>query len=428
MTLQSLSPEEACSFTIDFAHPAFKEIEYGDLIQYVTENKAQLPDVMESDGFIYKRTCHSMGDEIFDMKTWKLWIPSSLRTKLISDAHDPPNKAHGGIAKTLHRLRERFYWPYMALDVRAFIKSCEKCQTSKSPNTILRPPMGDCFRVERTFQHLYIDFLGPYPRTKSGYTTMFIVLDQLSKFVLLEPLKSSKNTFIISYLNDRVFNVFGTPETIFSDNGSEFRSKNFVNFLDSKGVKLLNTPKYSPQSNSSERVNRSIIEAIRCYIEEHSTWDENLGDITSALRSSVHQTLRVSPYEALFGQTMIQCGKDYELLRKLDGLNCSGIEILPKSDRQQIMHEYFMKQIKKANQLSAKRYNTRARPSSFTVDQEVYCRTFPLSSFTNSYTAKFAPKFKKARILKILGKHRYELADLSGKTIGVYHAKDIKPM
>lgn len=426
--LESQSPEDICSFTIDFKDPAFTEPEYVDLISYVADNKDQVPDVMESNGFVYKRTCHSLGDEIFDMKTWKLWIPSALRAKLISDAHDPPDKAHGGIAKTLHRLRERFYWPYMALEVRAYIKSCEKCQTSKSPNTILRPPMGDCFHVERTFQHLYIDFLGPYPRTKHGYTTMFIVLDHLSKFVLLEPLKSSKTSLIILFLKNRVFDVFGTPETIFSDNGSEFRSKDFGDFLSSQGVKLLNTPKYTPQSNSSERVNRSIVEAIRCYIEEHSTWDENLGEITSALRSSVHQTLRVSPYEALFGQTMVQCGKDYELLRKLDALNCSGLEVIPRSDRQQVMHEYFMKHIKKANESSAKRYNTRARENSFRVDDEVYCRTFPVSSFSNNYTAKFAPKFRKARVLNILGKNRYELADRGGKSLGVYHAKDIKPM
>lgn len=113
---------------------------------------------------------------------WKLWVPSSLSPKLISDAHDPPSKAHGGIAKTLHRLHERFYWPFMALEVRAYIETCKNCQTSKSPNTILRPPMGKCFHVERAFQHLYIDFLGSIREKKNGHTTRFIVLDQLTKF------------------------------------------------------------------------------------------------------------------------------------------------------------------------------------------------------------------------------------------------------
>lgn len=426
--LELCPSEDICEFTIDLKDKSFTDKEYLDLISYVEENQEQLPDLKVSDGFVYKRTCHYIGDDIFDIKTWKLWIPSSLRSKLISDAHDPPDKAHGGIAKTLHRLRERFYWPYMPLEVRAYIKSCEKCQISKSPNFILRPPLGSSFMVERCFQHLYIDFLGPYPRTKKGNTKMFIVLDELSKFVLLEPLASSKNSLIITYLKERVFDVFGTPETILSDNGKEFNSKDFRSFLESKGIKLLFTPKYSPQSNSSERVNRSIVEAIRCYVKEHSTWDQNIGEIASALRSSVHQTLRTTPYEALFGQTMIQCGEDYKLLKKLDALNSTGVEVVPKSDRMQIMRDYFKDHIKKANENSANRYNTRAKENSFRVDQEVFCRTFPLSNFSNNYVAKFAPKFRKSRVLKILGKNRYELSDMNGRSLGIYHAKDIKPM
>lgn len=100
---------------------------------------------------------------------------------------------------------------------------------------------------------------------------MFIVLDQLTKFVLLEPIRSSKQTTVIQYLKDRVFTVFGVPETVLSlsDNGVEFMSKTFKEFLEAYGVTLLPTPKYLPQANSSERVHRSIIEAIRCYILDH---------------------------------------------------------------------------------------------------------------------------------------------------------------
>lgn len=61
---------------------------------------------------------------------------------------------------------------------------------------------------------------------------MFIVLDQLTKFVLLEPIRSSKQTTVIQYLKDRVFTVFGVPETVLSlsDNGVEFMSKTFKEF------------------------------------------------------------------------------------------------------------------------------------------------------------------------------------------------------
>lgn len=256
---------------------------------------------------------------------------------------------------------------------------------------------------------------------------MFIVLDQLTKFILLEPIRSSSSSIVISFLKDRVFNVFGCPESILSDNGSEFSSKQFQSFLASCGIKFCPLAKYSPQGNSSERVNRSIIEGIRCYIGNHDQWDDNISDIASALRSAVHQTIHTSPYEALFGQPMVQDGRDYDLLRKLDAVNHSDIQVLSKKDHLQILHKQLMNKIQKAHDKTAIKYNTRCRNITFLQDQEVYCRTFPQSNFKNSFIAKFSPKFQRSRILQVLGKNRYELANLQGKSIGVYHAKDIKP-
>lgn len=425
--LESTIPSESSSLTVNFDDPSFQSEEYSDLKAYILDNHEQLPDLLISDELIYKRTEHPSADHVADLKIWKLWVPSPLRENLIVSAHDHPTKSHGGVAKTLNRLKERFYWPYMALDVNNYVKQCEKCQTTKSPNVILTPPLHGCFEVDRPFQHIFIDFLGPYPRTKKGNTKMLILLDQLTKFVLLEPIRTSKHPTVISYLNDRVFSVFGVPETLLCDNGQELVSKHFKEFLGKYGVTQLLTPKYSPQANSSERVNRSIVEAVRCYVQDHSAWDENISEITSALRSAVHSTLTISPYEALFGQSMVQHGNDYQLLRKLDAVNHANMELISKSDKLQILHNFLKKKIISAHTKSAKTYNKRTRNLTFREDQEIFCRTFPQSCFKSNFVAKFAPRFQKARVLKVLGKNRYELGNLQGKSIGVYHSKDIKP-
>jgi len=74
---------------------------------------------------------------------------------------------------------------------------------------------------------------------------------------------------------------------------------------------------YSPQANTSERVNRSIITAIRSYLKgDQSQWDRHLSEIGEALRSCYHQTLKYSPYFSVFGQQMISNGKDYDLIKK----------------------------------------------------------------------------------------------------------------
>lgn len=203
--LESIDYEVIQALTVDLTDASFQSPEYENLKSHIVENAERLPDLKVDSKIVYHRTKHLTGNPILDPHVWKLWVPSELRHQLIVSAHDPVNKAHGGIAKTLNRLKEKFYWPHMAIEVEKYIKSCDQCHSSKSPNIVLMPPLQGCFQADRPFQHVFIDFLGPYPRTKKGNTKMFILLDQLTKFVLLEPLSSSKVPMILSYLKDRVF-------------------------------------------------------------------------------------------------------------------------------------------------------------------------------------------------------------------------------
>lgn len=89
---------------------------------------------------------------------------------------------------------------------------------------------------------------------------------------------------------------------IHSDNGAQFTSKTFKEIVDTYKINHLQTAPYSPQSNASERVNQSVLAAIRAYLEsDHREWDLYLTEIECALRSSVHTATGVTPFFALFG-------------------------------------------------------------------------------------------------------------------------------
>jgi len=72
----------------------------------------------------------------------------------MSSAHDQPTSAHCGMAKCLERIRRRFYWPNMVINVRDYIRNCETCQTTKYPNRSLKPPMGAQVQSDTIFQRL----------------------------------------------------------------------------------------------------------------------------------------------------------------------------------------------------------------------------------------------------------------------------------
>jgi len=93
---------------------------------------------------------------------------------------------------------------------------------------------------------------------------------------------------------------------ILSENGSQFRARTFQKLMEQYGVKHTLTAVHSPQANASERVNRSVIGAIRAYLRlDQKVWDEFLSRICCALRSEVHSSIGTSPYYMVFGQHMI---------------------------------------------------------------------------------------------------------------------------
>lgn len=279
---------------------------------------------------------------------------------------------------------------------------------------------------DRFFQTLYVDFLGPYPRSKSGNIGIFIVLDNCTKFPFLKAVKKFTVDAILPFLEQDLFHCFGVPEKVISDNGVQFRSHAFNNLLQNYGVSHAYTAAYAPQGNSSERVNRSVISGIKAYIHPNQTnWDEHLSKICCSLRSSLHTALNSTPYRLVFGQHMITNGSSYKLLRNLNLLEDRTI-LISKDDSLDIMRAKAKQGIQIQHDRNKKMYNLRSREVFFKVGQEVFRRNFQQSNFVKGFSAKLAPTFVKSRIRRVLGNTYYELEDLQGNIIGKYHAKDIK--
>lgn len=412
---------------IDLNSPCFDDQDYMELKSKISENGSKYPDLRIVDKFVYIRTEHYSGDPQQEEGAWKLWIPKNLRQTLLSRFHCPSIAAHGGMNKTVELIRRNFYWPGLLTDVRSFVRDCEVCKVTKPPNMILKPEMGNQAYTTRPFQRLYVDFLGPYPRSKNGHIGLFIVLDHMTKFVWLCPLRKFSSSSVQKFLLEHIFHIYGVPEYLVSDNGSQFRANDFNAFLTSLGVRHVYTALYSPQSNASERVNRSIISAIRSYLkQDHRQWDENISAISCALRNSVHQAIKHSPYFATFGFNMITHGDSYQLLRNVQLLDEPMVQ-LRREDQLTLIRKELRRNISQAYDTNRRQYNLRSRPISYTVGQAVFRRNFAQSNAARSFNAKLSPLFVKATVQSKVGNNYYILKDVEGTSTGTYHAKDMRP-
>lgn len=400
--------------------------EYTQLRRNISDNIDMLPDLRIAENVVQKRVKfrHSLDDD--EEGLWRIWLPKSLHQEAIKTAHDIC--CHGGYFKTLSRLREKYYWPSMTRDVKLFVSQCDDCKLIKPPNQILRPPMGEAFITTRPFQRIYCDFLGPYPSTKLKNTRIFIAIDHFTKFIFLKPLKSATTLNVIDFLDNYLFNTFGIPQYLHSDNGKQFISKDFSDFLHLYGITHIKTGLYSPQANASERANREIISKIRYYLKDethHQNWDKCINRILTVLRSDYHLAIQCSPYYALFGQNMVLHGSSYPLLEKLDMLISD--TIVKRVDRLHLLRDKITQNLEKAHDKSSKIYNTRSKPISYQIGQEVFRKNHAQSKFENAISSKFNPKYVKCRIRAKFGNSLYDVEDCQGNFVGRLHASDLRP-
>lgn len=232
---------------------------------------------------------------------------------------------------------------------------------------------------------------------------------------------------VSKFLEFQIFLMFGVPEVIVTDNGRQFESKLVKDVCEKYGVQHIFTPKYSPQSNASERVNRTLLAAIRSFIQDdQKLWDNNLNAITHALRNCVHDTTGFSPYYVIFGQHAILHGSTYKILEKLYQLTGNELYLNDKPENLNKVHAIVKSRLEKATQKYTS-YKSRPRKIiDLSFGQHIHVRNFTHSKASDNYAAKLAPKYIPGQVIRAVGRVAYEVGDLQGKSLGVFHLKDIK--
>jgi hypothetical protein len=82
-----------------------------------------------------------------------------------------------------------------------------------------------------------IDLLGPFARAPGVYTHLFVAVDKFTKWVEAKPITSITAGQAKDFLNDIVFR-FGVPNSIITDNGTQFTGKPFLDFCHAFQIKM----------------------------------------------------------------------------------------------------------------------------------------------------------------------------------------------
>lgn len=204
----------------------------------------------------------------------------------------------------------------------------------------------------------------------------------------LFPLRAATASIISDCLLNNVIFRYGVPHNLVSDNGPQFISSIFKDFCDRLSIKHILTTPYHPQSNLTERVNRNIGRMIASYVAEcHEKWDENLGAFGYALRSSFHETTRLTPAELFLGRKILT---PFERLASV----LEATTQQPSLEKLIHLAQRTQQNIVKAQEKQKKYYDRHRRESDLSEGDYVLLHSHFLSSSANVVVQKFLPLYE----------------------------------
>ncbi|XP_054259506.1 uncharacterized protein K02A2.6-like [Macrosteles quadrilineatus] len=172
------------------------------------------------------------------------------------------------------------YWKGLDKDIEDNISKCRQCREKQNlPKKEINHPWEP---ASEPWERVHIDFAGP---TNGNY--FLLVVDAFRKWVEVIPMKSITSSWTIRELR-KIFTTFGLPSVIVSDNGHQFTSPEFSNFLKKCGTLHKMTAPYHPSSNGQvERFVQTIKKLINCMSDEPGTLEEKLHQLLMKMKGAV---------------------------------------------------------------------------------------------------------------------------------------------
>ena len=225
------------------------------------------------------------------------------RTAALNGCHR--DARHQGCDCTLSLLKEHFWWPGMAKQMRQVIRACKCCLqyedgTPKAPlcPIVATAPL-DLLHVDFTSIETMLE-LNQSPRVAN----VLVFQDHFTKHVLAYVTPDQTAKAVTKFLYGGYISIFGAPARLLSDRCTSFTSSIIEELCKILGIKQLQTMPYQPQMNGLvERLYQTIMCMIRKLGEDKkANWPSHLSEIAHTYNATQSAVTRYSPHYLMSGQ------------------------------------------------------------------------------------------------------------------------------
>nr|GEW49236.1 reverse transcriptase domain-containing protein [Tanacetum cinerariifolium] len=200
----------------------------------------------------------------------RVWLPrfGRLRDLIMHESHKSKYSIHPGSDKMYQDLKLLYWWLNMKADIAMYVSKCLTCVKVKGEHQklsgLLQQPEIPIWKWER----ITMDFVFGLTRTPSGYDTIWVIVDRLTKSAHFLPMKKIDTMEKLTqlYLKEIVCR-HGVPILIISNRESHFTSRFWKSLQKALGTNLDMSTACDPQTDGqSERTIQTLEDMLRACI------------------------------------------------------------------------------------------------------------------------------------------------------------------
>ena len=220
-------------------------------------------------------------------------IPESLRQIVLHELH---HECPGMVRmKSLSRIHA--WYPNIDRDIELMVRECKNCE--KESNV---PPKSDPHPWSwptKPMDRVHVDYF------EYNDVDFLIMVDSYSKWVDVEIITKCNSTNTINCLR-KWFSHYGLPNQLISDNGSQFTSEEFKNYVNVNGIKHIRTAAYHQSSNGqAERYVQTVKHGLHSIkSKSHRDLNEKLESFLMTYRSTPHTITEETPSKRFLGRNI----------------------------------------------------------------------------------------------------------------------------
>nr|GEZ79361.1 hypothetical protein [Tanacetum cinerariifolium] len=191
------------------------------------------------------------------------WLPcyGDLQAVIIHESHKSKYSIHSGFDKMYQDMKKLYWWPNMKADIATYVSKCLTCAKVKAEH---QRPSG-----------LLLS------KSSQGYDTIWVIVDRLTKSAIFTPIRKTDPM-------DKLTRIY-------------LKERSLQNAL---GTNLDMSTAYHPQTDGkSERTIQTLKDKLcACAIDFRKGWVNHLPLVEFSYNNSYHASIKVIPFEALYGR------------------------------------------------------------------------------------------------------------------------------